>query len=190
MDNQKLIDKEKESFKLKYKELEDKNKALEKQRQSQLFEIENEKNKFNCDKNVLLEAKQDLLDKNESLEKRKDQLLKENEQLKQKIKANKPAGKDWASGRPMAGTGFADHLLRSTKMKENGESQVFSGGMLNKWSQMKKEGSTTSSDKRDVQQMPLAYQDSNKLYPQGSTTTPNLGSPVPQRQPSETDTTQ
>ena len=154
-----MLDKEKEQFKIRYKELEDKNKELEKLRYNQIFQNESERNKLNCEKDVLLEAKQDLLEKNETLEKRKDQLLKENEQLKQKLKANKPAGKDWAAGRPLAGTGFADHLLRSTKMKENGESQVFSGGMFSKWSQVKKgEGSsTTSSDKRDVQQMPLAF---------------------------------
>lgn len=186
MESQKMADKEREQFKIKIKDLEEKVKELENKRHEQIFAIENERTKFNMERDMLVSQKQELMEKNEMLEKRKDQLLKENTRLDQKAKQGGRVGKDWNANRPLAGEGFAAHLMKSYAQKENGSSQSFGQGFLSKYANVNKEVSTTSSDKKDFS-IPMSTRDSNKLIP--STTTPNLGSPVPQRSMGSTDET-
>jgi len=188
-DAEKHGNKDKESFKAKIQLLEEKNKELENKRHEQIFAIENERTKFNMERDMLQSQKQELMEKNEMLEKRKELLLKENTQLQQKIKAQ-GRGKEWGGARPLAGTGFADHLMKSYAQKENGTSQAFPSGFMSKFGvgASNKDFSATSSDKKEIPNLPMNSRDSNKLaYP--STTTPNLGSPVPQRSMGSTDET-
>lgn len=74
-DTQKQLEKDKESYKAKIKDLEDKNKDLESKRHEQIFAIENERTKFNMERDMLVNQKQELQDKCEALEKKKEQLL-------------------------------------------------------------------------------------------------------------------
>jgi hypothetical protein len=175
-----VIDKEKETFKAKFKELEDKCKEIENKRHEQIFAIENERNRFNMEKDMKDAQNQELKEKNESLEKRKEALLKENEALKQKNKQGGlrgGPGKDWGANRQVAGAGFAEHLMKSYAQKENGTSQVFQSGFFSKFGAAQKEGSTASGDIKDPASLPMSVKDSNKMYG-ACTTTPNLGSPV------------
>lgn len=124
LEGQKMFDKEKETLKAKLKEVEEKCKELENKRHEQIFLIENERTKFNMERDMLMAQKQELMEKTEALEKRKEQLLKENTQLQQKAKQGglRGAGKDWNANRPLAGAGFAEHLMKSYAQKENGAS--------------------------------------------------------------------
>lgn len=180
-DAEKQGSKDKENFKNKIQILEEKNKELENKRHEQIFTIENERTKFNMERDMLQSQKSELMEKNEMLEKKKEQLLKEKTQLEQKLKQNGRGGnKEWGA-RPL-GSGFADHLMKSYAQKENGTSQAFAPGFMSKFGAGtgNKDYSATSSDKKELPNLPMNARDVNKqAFP--STTTPNLGSPVPQR---------
>lgn len=86
---QRSLDKERENYKNKLADLEQKTKEAENKKNSLVFEHEKERAKWNLERDHLANQKQEFQEMNERLEKRKEQLLRENEKLKNDFKRNR-----------------------------------------------------------------------------------------------------
>lgn len=86
---QKMLDKERESFKTKLTEVEQKFRDSESKRSTLGFEHEKQKAKWNLERDHLLNQKNDLQEALNKLEKKKEMLLRENEKLKNETKISR-----------------------------------------------------------------------------------------------------
>ena len=86
---QKLIDKDRENFKSRVFDIEQKLRDSESKRSTLVFEHEKQKAKWNLEKDHLSNQKNDLQETVKKLEKTKDMLLRDNEKLKNETKINR-----------------------------------------------------------------------------------------------------
>lgn len=150
VDNQRALDKERETFKTKIQDIEQKCKELESKRSTMFFEFEKEKAKWGLEKDFLTSQKQEVQEQVERVQRKQEQLLKENERLKSEKTRQKSylygqgnaGGAQGANGVPPTtggqyaskfnSTAFGQHLLKGTgAQKENigvGSSQTFAQG--------------------------------------------------------------
>ena len=112
LDYQKLLEKEKESYKTKLQEMETKFKEADSKRSTLFFEYERERAKWAIEKDHLLTQRGEVQLALEKSEKKKETLLLENEKLKSQRAARKPA----YSG---AGSGTGPSRYSALKYKEN-----------------------------------------------------------------------
>lgn len=82
VDHQRALEKEREVYKTKLTDVEQKCKELENRRSSMLFEFEKERAKWGLEKDLISSQKQEIQENLERLQRRNEQLLKENERLK------------------------------------------------------------------------------------------------------------
>ena len=92
MDYQRQVEKDKEAYRQKLNEYEQKAKESESRRASLMFEYEKERAKWQLEKDNLLSIKADLTEQVEKLQLRKDQLLRENEKLRTENKGSRKYG--------------------------------------------------------------------------------------------------
>jgi FtsZ-binding cell division protein ZapB len=88
-DYQRQLDKDKEAYRQKLNEYEQKAKESESRRASLMFEYEKERAKWQLEKENLFSIKADLTEQVEKLQVRKDQLLRENEKLRTENKGSR-----------------------------------------------------------------------------------------------------
>ena len=88
-DLQKQMDKDKEQYRAKLTEYEQKAKDAESRRSSLMFEFEKERAKWQLEKDNLNNIRAELTDQVEKLQLRKDQLLRENEKLRTENKGSR-----------------------------------------------------------------------------------------------------
>lgn len=81
MESQKIIDKERENFKLRVHELEFKAKEADSKRSALIFEFEKERAKWALERDHLINQKNDAVEMIQRLERKKENLLKENQKL-------------------------------------------------------------------------------------------------------------
>ena len=89
LDFQKVLDKEREVFKSKLAEIEQKFRESESKRSTVVFEHEKQRAKWNLEKDHLLNQKNDLQETIGKLEKKREALLRENEKLKNETKVTR-----------------------------------------------------------------------------------------------------
>ena len=82
LENQKVMDKDREQYRQKMNELEQKIKSSEMKRSSLIFEQEKERAKWNMEKDHLTSKMNDTQDMLEKSERKKEFLMKDNERLK------------------------------------------------------------------------------------------------------------
>jgi hypothetical protein len=177
-DNQKLLEKERDNFKGKLSDIEQKCKDLENKRSTMLFELEKERAKWGLEKDYLFSQKQEIQEKFDSLNRRWDQIQRENEKLKQEKLNNKRQYGGGAGGASGVSTGYASKftassfgLMKSSIAKENSGvngSQAFASGFSKFISDGANYGSGSgiganalNSDKPDPHTLPMAFKDTN-----------------------------
>ena len=182
VDNQRNVEREREIFKGRLNESEQKCKELESKRSSQMFELDKERAKWCLERDHLVAQKQEVQEQLERMQRKQEMLLRENEKLKNERTNRKQmmygqSGITNTSGIP-SGAGYASKftpqmfgstLAKGLTSKENmvSSSQAFPSG----FSKFISDGSSLQNEKPDPQQLPLASKDSNsKLLQQ-------LGSP-------------
>ena len=86
MEYQKLLDKERENYKMKLRETEGKGTRVEAKQTELILGFEKERAKWEHEKSYLLSQKEDAVENAQRFEKKVEQLLKENEKLKMDVK--------------------------------------------------------------------------------------------------------
>lgn len=92
---QRVLEKDRENYRLKINEWEQKIKDSEKKRSQLIFEQEKERAKWNMDKDNLVAHKGEMQDHVEKLERKKDFLVKDNERLKNDVKNKRMMGSQY-----------------------------------------------------------------------------------------------
>ncbi len=117
VDHQKSQEKERENYKGKMSEIEQRCKELESKRSTLLFDFEKERAKFSLERDHLNAQKSEMQESIDRLERRKEALLRENEKLKNESR-NKRAGGYVPTGGKFGATMFGGALLGKMQ-KEN-----------------------------------------------------------------------
>lgn len=86
LDYQKNLEKERDLFKQKILDSENKFKESEQKRSGMMFEVEKERAKWALEKDHLMSQKNEATENSERLEKRKEALTRENERLKNELR--------------------------------------------------------------------------------------------------------
>lgn len=92
---QRLLEKDRENYRVKINEWEQKIKDSEKKRSQLIFEQEKERAKWNMDKDNLIAHKGEMQDHVEKLERKKEFLVKDNERLKNDVKNKRMMGSQY-----------------------------------------------------------------------------------------------
>jgi hypothetical protein len=86
---QRLLEKERESYKLRLKELDGKGTSAQAKQTEQLLQFERERAKWEQEKSYIQTQKDDAVETQQRLEKKVELLLRENEKLKNDLRANR-----------------------------------------------------------------------------------------------------
>ena len=99
---QRLLDKERENYKLKLRDLDGKGSSAQVKQTEQMLQFEKERAKWEQEKSYIQNQKDDAVETQQRLEKKVETLLRENEKLKNDVRANR---KQMFSGGAGAGVG-------------------------------------------------------------------------------------
>lgn len=86
LEYQKMLDKERENYKQKLKELEGKGTSVHAKQTELLLNFENERVKWGHEKSIIMNLKDDAVENAQRLEKKVESLLRENEKLKNDLR--------------------------------------------------------------------------------------------------------
>lgn len=132
LEHQRALDKDRDSYKAKIQEVEQKSKEIDNKRSTMVFEFEKERAKWGLEKDFLSTQKQEVQEQLDRAQRKCEQLLKENERLKSdKNRKGYLYGQGGQGGLNNTGsavggyagkfnsTAFGQHLLKGAGMKEN-----------------------------------------------------------------------
>lgn len=82
MENQRGLEKDRDTFKQKLTDVEQKCKELENKRSTMIFDLEKERAKWGLERDTILNQKQEIQENLDRLQRRQETLVRENEKLK------------------------------------------------------------------------------------------------------------
>ncbi len=134
IENQKHVEKERETYKSKMGDIEVRCKELENKRSTMIFDFEKERAKFSLERDHLNTQKSEMQEQIDRLERRKEALLRENEKLKNESRSKRTGYVPGSGAGKFNATMFGSTLLNKMQ-KENSTtiSQNFVPGMMSKF---------------------------------------------------------
>lgn len=89
LEYQRMLDKERENYKQKHRDLEGKGTSVQAKQTELLLNFEKERAKWEHEKSYIMNQKEDATENSQRLEKKVEQLLRENEKLKNDLRNNR-----------------------------------------------------------------------------------------------------
>lgn len=184
LEHQRALDKDRDSYKAKIQEVEQKSKEVDNKRSTMVFEFEKERAKWGLEKDFLVTQKQEVQEQLDRAQRKCEQLLKENERLKtDKNRKGYLYGQGGGQGLNNTGssavgggvggyagkfnsTAFGQHLLKGAGMKENtpiGTSQAFASGFAKFIGDGGNDKSENTNNTSSTSYLPLSNNISNSI---------------------------